>query len=328
MKVNYFGYCLSSDSQDIKVRYDLRDMLKAFCRYAGPDFKNRFIHNDEHLYLIHHVGDVFYFLTTRSTELVKRVNTASISVEEIESLLEQDEQLGFSSYLILKEDHFGFAATIFAPKIDTFASYINNLFEALGIFQWKFVPRALLYQATRAEALGFSHVGRTTIELSKENSFVQDMLATVMADTTDSVELEGVEIVLKPKLRRNIKPTVEKFLDKIPDDGVERMIIKAKEEAGSMMSDLYLVGQGAISDKIDKTNEIRIPSLLESKISENRILQEKLAEYRSNDTFEEITPDAVVRFVNADTWAHLLRDLLQDSGSDTGMVTQPPGAEE
>jgi len=328
MKVNYFGYCIRNHITGQKVLFDLRAFLKSYCRNADSEFKNIFSHSEEHVYLIHHLDDTFLFLITRSNELIKKVNTNNISVGEINSLLEQDEQLGFASYLHLKEDCFGFASTLLAPKVDVFTAYINDLFESIGVPDWGFLPQALLYQATKEEALSLPHVGRTTIELSKDNSFSQDILAFVSANTADIIELDGIDIIIKPKTRKNIKSAVSKFLLHIPDEGVERMIVKAKNEGASQMMDLYLVGRGAISDSVDKSKETRIPVLLEEKMKKNKFLQDKLTEYRADETFEKNSIDPIVRFSNASAWADLSSCLLSDGVDRPSMVNEPDSAKE
>ncbi|WP_444885782.1 hypothetical protein [Microbulbifer sp. PSTR4-B] len=312
MKVNYFGYCIKNNETGKKVLFDIRPFLKAYYKNANTSFKNSFRHHDEHIYLIHHIGDTFFFLATRSNELIKKVNTNNISVGEITSLLEQDEHIGFTSYLHIKEDHFGFASTYLAPKADIFIHYVNELLVALGITNWTFLPQALLYQATREEALSLQHIGRTTIELTRDNSFTQDLLALVSADTNDTTELEGIEIIIKPKSRKNIKPTVNKFLSSIPDSGIEKMIMKAKDETASNMRDLYLVGRGAICDKVDKSNEIKIPTLLETKMTGNEFLKTKLVEYRENGEFEENIPEIISSYTNPDTWATFLCNISEN----------------
>jgi hypothetical protein len=173
-------------------------------------------------YLLHHIGDTFLFLITRSNELIRRINTSDLSIGDIHSLLEQDEQLGFASYIMFKENYFSFGSTLLAPKIDIFCSYLNNLFSKIGIDEWMLLPQALLYQATKDEVLNLTYIGKTTIELSKQNSFFKDLLASVSVDTTDALDLEGIEIIIKPKTRKNIKPVVTKFLNTIPDEGIEK----------------------------------------------------------------------------------------------------------
>jgi hypothetical protein len=313
MKINYFGYCFKSPNNERKVLFDMRNFLSAYSRLDNAEFKNTFMHHDEHVYLLHHVSDTYLFIITRSHELIRRVNTENLSVGEIHSLLAENEQLGFASYVIIKESYFGFGSTLLAPKVDVFGMYLNNLLECLGIVEWRFVPQALLYQATKAEALEMSFIGKTTIELSKENSFVQDMLASISANTTDTIDLEGIEIIIKPKLRKNIKETVNKFLDHIPDNGVQKMIMKAKGEGLSQMTDLYLVGRGAISDSVDRSHESRIAMHMEDKLERNMFLTQKVTEYVSDEEFEEDPLNAIVRYYNDAAWADFISNIHQNN---------------
>ena len=323
MKVNYFGYYLKNTVSGKNILFDLKSFLKEFCKLDAPTFKNNFSHNDEKLYLLHNVTDTYLFLMTRSNELIKKVNTSDITVGEINNLLNQDEQLGFASYVLFKENVFGFGSTLLAPKVDIFARYINDLLEALGITEWVFVPQALLYQATKEEALKFDHIGRTTIELSKENSFIKDILTTVNAASKDTFDLDGIEIVIKPKPRKNIKDTVDKFLKSIPDDGVEKMVMKAKAEGASQMTDLYIVGRGAISDSVDKSKEPRIPNLLEEKFSKNNHLHIKIKEFAENEDFEKDAPNSILRFCNSSAWSDLVSNLQQSDGRKSSVVNEP-----
>ena len=140
MKVNYFGYYLKNTASGKSVIFDLRKFLKEYCKMDAPKFKNNFSHNEGKLYLLHVVSDTYLFLMTRSNELIRKVNTNDITVGEIKNLLEQDEQLGFASYILFKENVFGFGSTLLAPKIDVFTKYINELLEALGITAIKGTP--------------------------------------------------------------------------------------------------------------------------------------------------------------------------------------------
>lgn len=323
MKVNYFGYYLKNTNTGKSVLFDLRNLLKEYCKLNAAKFKNNFSHNDEKLYLLHSVSDAYLFLMTRSNELIRKVNTNDITVGEIKNLLDQNEQLGFASYILFKENAFGFGSTLLAPKVDVFSKYINDLLEALGITEWRFVSQALLYQATKEEALSFEHVGRTTIELSKENSFIKDILATVSADSTDTFDLDGIEIIIKPKKRKNIKETVDKFLKAIPDEGVEKMIMKARAEGASQMTDLYIVGRGAISDSVDKSKEPRIPNLLEEKYDKNKYLKVKIKEFIANENFENDTPDSVLRFNNTSAWSELVSTIQQTDDNIPRSINEP-----
>jgi hypothetical protein len=315
MRVNYFGYCLINHETGQKVLCDLSGFLKAYCLFKDNSFKNDFKHSDEQLYILHYFGDTFLFLITRSNELIKKINTHDLSIGDVHSLLEKDEELGFASYVMFKDNYFSFGSTLLAPKMDIFASYLNKLFKKIGISDWTFLPNALLYQATRDEALSLSYIGKTTIELSKENSFLQDFLASISVDTSDAIELEGIEIIIKPKLRKNIKPVVTKFLNSISDEGIEKMIMKAKDEGMSQMTDLYLVGKGAICDSVDKSKETHIPQLLELKASENKYLNQKLKEYCSDESFKKMSINALFQFSDVSIWSSILSNICQSSNA-------------
>ncbi len=309
MKVTYFGYYLLNADNEQKFLFDMRSFLKIFCKVDNPEFKNKFMKKDEHIYLVHLKGDIFLFLMTRNKELIKKINPADISISEF---LSQKEQVSFASYLLVKEDYFGIASTVLAPKVNVFAEYIDDLFKKIGIEIWRFKARAILHQATKDEAFIFnSIIGKTSIEISKENSFFQDLLNVISVNTEDCHDLKSIEITIKPKRGKNIKEVSGKLLDKISDEGVEKMILKCKDEVSSQLLDIYLVGKGAVSNHIDKSQEDEIPALLENKATGNQILIDKLKEYRSDESFKKDTPDDIVRFNDVATWSNLSLSVSQ-----------------
>jgi hypothetical protein len=101
------------------------------------------------------------------------------------------------------------------------------------------------------------------------------------------------------------------------------MIMKAKKEGMSQMTDLYLVGKGAICDNVDRSRETRIPQLLELKANKNKYLSQKLAEYRSDESFEKISLDAFVRFSDVSTWTSSFPSIQQASIVESELVDEP-----
>lgn len=320
MKVNYFGYYLQNLQTAKSVLIDLRPFLKAFTKLEAADFKNSFRHYDENLYLINVHSDTYLFLMTRNNELIRKIDTNDISVGDISSLLETDEHIGFASYIIIKEDFFGFGSTVLAPKADVFATYMNNLFESLGLIDWRFVPHALMVSKTKNEVLQLEHFGRTTIEVAKENSICEDILALFTANVDDTVELGSIEITFKPKPKQNIKAVISKVIDAVPDEGLNKMMIRAKGEGLSLMTDLYLVGSGAISDSLNRSQDSKIPHILETKITANNMLREKLMEYRSDEKFEKTTIDTVSRYFNDSSWTTFISNLQEVDGLESDSV--------
>lgn len=308
MKVNYFGYYFQNVETGDRNTFDMRLLLKNFCKEASSSFKNQFPYQDEKLFLLHQVGDVYLFLQTRSQEIIRKVDTNTVSVDEVTSMLNDDERLGFASYILVKEDYIGFGSTILAPRVDVFSHYMNHLLKVLGITRWIYLQKPILKQVSKEEALSMDFIGASTMVLDKNNGVVQDFLAVLGADGDSTVDLDGFEITLKPKPRQNIKPLFEKVIENLPSEGVRKMVIKAKQEAASQLMDLYLVGQSVVYDKIDKSKESTIPRQLEDKHSSNKYLKQCLVEFR-NDNFSQMVDNSVVRFNYVDSWANTIHHL-------------------
>ncbi|HEC73145.1 MAG TPA: hypothetical protein ENI26_02095 [Methylophaga aminisulfidivorans] len=304
MRVSYFAHCLRNIESGENVKFDLGSFASAFCKFENPIFKNTFTHNGENVYLLHNSGDVYLFIMTKSNEVIRKINTDNLSVSEINDLLAKDEQLGFASYILIKENHFGYSSTLMAPRIDCFNDFIEFLLSKIGVKDYQFRTQALLYQATKADVLSMNYLGRTTIDLAKHSNVVKNFLSELNVTDADILELDGIEIKIKPKQRKNIKPVVDKVIQNLPDDGVEKMIVKAKhQDAGEALKDLYLIGQGSISDSIDKSKEAKIPDHLESKRKQNKIVDERLAEYIEHEQLTEKNIEVVQRFSDAESWS-------------------------
>ncbi|MEZ8105657.1 hypothetical protein [Vibrio cortegadensis] len=309
MKVTYFGYYLTDIESENRERFDLRDLTEQFCQFTNSAFKNNFIVNDEHVYVLHVVQDVYMLVMTRDSELIRSVNTNDISVQEIADKLDENEHIGFASYFILKESHFGFASTLMAPKVDVLNQFYNNLLVSLGITNWKLKIHNLTHSATREEAVSMPILGKTVIELSKTNGLAADFLRTCGVSTEESIDLEGIEIILKPKLRKNIKPTVTKVLESVSGEGVEKLIVKAKNEMSGQLTDLYLLGNGAITDTISNITDSTIASAMEDKLLRNTLLAEKITEFTDYDNISQNSIDVIVRYHNASAWTALLSNI-------------------
>lgn len=313
MKITYFGYYLTDIESEHRELFDLRSLTQSFCRFGDSSFKNNFIINDEHVYVLHVEQDVYMLVMTRNSELIRSVNTSDISVEEIAAKLDDDEQIGFASYFILKDTHFGFASTLMAPKVDVLNQFFDHLLVSLGIPNWKFKVHNFSHTATREEAISMPILGKTVIELSKANSLASEFLRTCGVSTEESIDLEGIEIILKPKLRKNIKPTVAKVLNSINNEGLEKLIVKAKNEVSGQLTDLYLLGNGAITDVISNTTDSEVASSMEDKLSRNTFLSEKITEFTEYDNITQNPINVIIHYHDDSTWAALLSNLQTTS---------------
>ena len=296
MRLNYFGYYIMNTTTNQSHLFDLAPMVRTFCAVNSIPYKNRFMYKGEHLYLFPALQNIYLFVITRSNEIIKKINTNDLNVHDIYELLGQGDRLGFASYVYLRSNNVGFASTFFAPKINAFVYLIDSIFESLELRNIKFDIQALLYQASRAETLKMPFLGKTTIEIARDNNLAIDFLNFVNATPGDIRNLDSFEIIIKPKKRENIKPLIGKLVNRVSDDGLEKMIIKAKDSVQDHLTDLYLVGMGAIADKISTRNPQSIYQSIIDKTTANQILDEKIQEFITDERFAEVAPQILNSF--------------------------------
>ena len=311
MKINYFAYYLTKAGSNEKVLFDIRPFLKAFCRLDAPVFKTSFEYSGELLFLLPHVDDTFLFIITRNSEVIRKINTNDMKVEDIQQLLEEKEHIGFASYVLVKEDFIGFASTTFAPKFAMLNHFINELFEKLGIVGHKLVMIPLSSQSSKQEVINMPFIGTTRVALTKESGILDNIAGQIGVSTTNIKDLGSVEIIIRPAKGKNAKGPVTDVLNALPDKGVSKLIAKAKSDLMPYMTDLYLVGEGAISDSISKVKEDRIATHLTEKAKANQRLVAKLAEIKENEDFDEDSCDDILRYHNDDAWSEFVLRLQE-----------------
>lgn len=311
MRINYFGYFLREKSSGKRILFDIRPLLKVFCKIKNVKYKNSLKYNDENLYLNHSIDGLFVFLMTRSNEIIKKINSQNLSVDDLNNLFKQDEHLGFASYVMFKECYFSFGSTMLAPKFSILTQFINDILISLNIKDFSFEIEPLLHQATKQEILKMSFLGRTTIEISKPDKFWRDIAAQIGLSKDDMTDISSLEIVLKPKPRKNISSAVKHVLDKLGKEKhkPDKFIVKAKNELQPQLTELYLAGQGAIHDNIDHKQENKINKFFNEKINANHILKNKLVEFKENDNFKTVNINAVLQYSDMVAWPDKLSDL-------------------
>lgn len=312
MKLNYFGYCLTNIEDGRTVTVDLRPLLTAFAAHASVDIKNSFRRDGETLYLLHNVGDVFLFVITRSNEILRRVNRTDASVADINDLLQQNEHLGFASYILMNSDFFSFGSTLLAPKFNVFTHFVNDLLTLLGLHMWQFVPQAIVHTSTKESIVSMDFIGKTKIEVSRENNLFQDLIALATGDASTVNDVDSFEITIKPRSRHNIKETVAPLLSRIDTQGLDKVITSAKMDAHDRLTELYLNQSGAVTDLIDAKRWPEIPGKMTEKANNNTLLTQRLNEYRTNGQFSQESIERIDLFSLAESWANFVLPVQVD----------------
>jgi len=306
MKLGYHTYSIQQDSNEQHFLMDLRPLIKAFCTLDNPKFKNKFTYNDEHLYLLPIGLDLYLFLTTRSHEIIKRIKTTDLSLNEISNLLEKDESLGFASYVYFKKNYFGFASTMLAPKSKAFVEFINNIFDEIGINDYWFIANPIMHESSKNDVLNMPFIGRSVITVNSDNTTFQHLRNMVNGTTQEFSDIDSFDIVIKPRNKKNIKGAVSRFIKKVPDKGLDKMFLRAKEDIHGSLIDLYITGKGGVHDVIKTKDERLLHDEIARKIKENKVLSEKVKAHESDDKYTKKVLKPVVTYNDVAAWDSFL----------------------
>lgn len=302
MKLSYYGYSIKHRGSDTQHLFDIRPFLNAFCRLPSVGFKSRFTHRGEQVFLLRQSQNLYLFLMTRTNEIIKKINSTNLTVSEIYDVLQQDERLGFASYVFIKDSYLGFASTVMAPKFGSFGEFVDDVFNAVGLGGYEFVLHPLLQQSTRGEAMSMGIMGRTRVQVNKENSVFDDIRNSFGATPEDFVDVDSMEIIIKPRSRANISSAIAKVITNLPNEGVDRFVVRAKEEAGDQLLDVYLEGKGRVSDTIKRENEQSLHAQIRDKIERNELLAEKVDEHKDSLAFLMEEPEEFVALHDEGAW--------------------------
>jgi hypothetical protein len=303
MKLSYYGYVFTEIKTGNKSRMSLKDFNKAFCQYDNPLYKNQFTHNGENVFLLSGVGNLYLFIQTRSNEVIKKINSADTTIGEIYDLLKTGEMIGFASYVYMMDSYLGFASTTMAPRIASFATFINDVLQSIGINTHQFTLIPFLHQATKAEAMAMPFIGKSIIQINKSNTLFEHLGGLLGGTATEFEDVDSFEIIIKPKPRKNIEKAVKSMLSTVNDQGIDKMIIKAKDEDHAALIDLYLAGNGLLADNINTRDERVIAQIIKGKIGENEMLKQKVTEHEQDEAIPQVSIDAISKFSNVDTWS-------------------------
>lgn len=310
MKLNYFAYWVNTVKKEEQHLTSLAPFLRAFCSYDNPKFKLKFRYNDEHVFLIHIASKVFLFLMTRSNETIKRIQASDLTVGEIYERLQKGEMLGFASYLYLDDHYFGFASTTMAPKPLAFTHFVNDIFDSVGLgSRYSFACEPILTQTTKADALAMPFIGRSTIQVTKGSTLYEDFRNFIGSPIEDFRDIDSFEVIIKPRRKQDIGQAVKKLINTLPDAGLEKMVLRAREEVHGQMVDLYVAGMGGVSDIIDTKDERKVLAVIEQKVRDNAVLKAKVKEHVRNAKFKKTSLKGINTLSDHHTWTAAIRSV-------------------
>lgn len=311
MKLSYYGYSVLDVHKNEYHLQQMSEVVSAFCKYNNPAYKNNFVRGAEHLYLLNVVGNLYLFIQTKNEEIIKKVNSDDISAHEITDDLEDNESIGFASYVYFDKHFIGFASTVYAPRVTAFCDFMDFVIESiLGKNIYKFITHPFKSHAEKQEVLDKPFIGKSTMVISKNSSLFDDFLRLLNGNAQAFEKVNSFEIIIKPEYKANIADAVKPIISSTESDQFQSFIVMAKTEQHDALKDYYLEGEGLISDTIKrKSDETKLKEQISKKIEDNIGLAKKVAEHEADDEFTKLSIDGINRFVESNAWTNHFSSL-------------------
>ena len=304
MKVTYFSYQLTNGEQ--LHLHSIVPLLRKFIGNANNTMKASFTNasgDSVFLFPIRNSNNCYALMVTKDNEIIKKINADEITYEDIQDDLNDNEKIGFASYVLVDRDHYAIASTVQGPKNKTFTDFINQLLDMLHLnaeFQCSPFPSRI----TQEQATELEFVGRTTFEITPENgafSGLKNFLG--MGALPD--ELNAIQVIIKPVQGNSIQECLPTLNDKIGSEGVNKYLLRAKESLEESVSDFYITGNGFVSDQI-VNDEQTVPTQIADKKRHNELLNSKLQELRNDGRYSNAQIEAITAFNNDGAWADII----------------------
>lgn len=304
MKLSYFGYYLENLKKQELYHFNFQPVIHQFSLIKDREYKNSFRSaTDELTYLFPVRKNIYLYVMTKSHEIIKKIDTEKIDVDEIYSKLDANDKLGFASYVYFSDCYYGLASTIQGPRNRSFVDFINKVLTSLGHGDYVFKTKAFMHQSSRADALSLDFVGKSILQVGKGNALFQ-YLAEFAGLGSGDVDSFVVEI--KPRRNRSIKKEMLNLNAKINDEGLLKYIVRAKEDGQEGLEDFYIASQGGVADSINSRTDKDIYDEMIKKIDANRTLSDKITEFRNDEGYSKENIPSLTAFGKPDTWnSHL-----------------------
>ncbi|MCX8729626.1 hypothetical protein A9G09_11970 [Gilliamella sp. wkB292] len=264
MKISYYKVYEQKENsdEDKKEKIDIN-----FKDIVDNIIKNQHAYSSEFIAKI--LKDVYVFVKINSTDLIKKINTQDLSVTEIQSILDKDESIGFSSYFIIKNNIIGYGPTLLSAKINRFYSYINSSYMDASNGHIIFEP--ICKNVTAETAMKLEFIGKTTIKVEAKSSGV---LGFFGISGVNEELLDCLEITIKPKRGKNIKKLTQYLIENKMNE-IEKMKFMAKEEMADHAVELYL-DENILCDHVDHKVSSEIPFAMESRYQNSKKIIKEL----------------------------------------------------
>ena len=213
MRINYYLYNFQNVDTSQKLNFNISTVLENSTNKANQRYVDLITYNDEKLYLIKLKKDFYLFVQTKNKEIVKAVEDtgSGLSASDLAAKLAANENMGFASYIMIDQNNplLSFASRVLSPTINAFAFYVEQLLKAMKVRDLSFNLNPIKTKLSKADVVNLDFIGRTSFQVAYGPA-VQNILNAFNGNAKSIAleDIEGLEIVIKPKRRKSINNRV------------------------------------------------------------------------------------------------------------------------
>lgn len=312
MKINYYCHFIEHSDTEEQYLFDIKPFLKAFTNWeTSIEIAKRLTRDGEHLYLLPVEGkkNYYLFVETKENDAIQKIKTSVASIDSsqiIDELQKEDSTIGFASYIFFDQERniFAFSSRQNSPRAEAFRNFMNDLFGKLGFGRLDFKIFQLKENIPKTSVANFPFIGRTTITVNKDSDLFEHLAEYLMGKSADRNAIETFEVTIKPTSRQNINDSVIRSINKVKQQGLEGIRLKAKRTIDNKepLKEYFINDSGAIFDEIDSLDTSIIFEYMSGFVKTNTAISTKIQEHESKYEFSSEPLTQLIDYYKPNKW--------------------------
>lgn len=306
MRINYYMYNFHNVNTADVYDFNISKIIENSTNKIAYPYVTDITYNDEKLYLIKLKKDFYLFVQTKNQEIVKAVEEkrSVFSATDLTNKLAANESMGFASYIYMNDKFpiFAFGSRVLSPTPTAFVFYIEQLLKRMKIRDLSFKLIPVKTQISRAEAAKLDFIGRTSFQVAY-GPFVKNLLNAFNGESKviDFEDIAGLEVIIKPKRGKSINKTILKSIDRVPDNELEKVTLRARAHLEDQLTNFYYSKDGLLSEGCDAESYMSIAEHMQVSLDTNSVIQERIRDYRGLN-YEQLENHSLLEFDSLDHW--------------------------
>lgn len=310
MKINYYCYCIEDLDTREKYNFDIKPLIKTLTDWkTSIGISGRIVRGGESLFLIPVSRNYYLFVQTKTNEVIKKIEKKpdSINASEIVNMLSNNESLGFASYVLFDpiRNLFAFSSRMYSPKVTAFQHFFNDVFMSLGLGRLSFVVEPMKNSMSKNNAMTLPFIGKTRLMVNKDHQLFDHIANLLVGQASDRDVIAEMEVIIKPAPRKNVSQSMASVIHNTQQNGLEGIIIRAKENMEDQLKDIYISSSGAIFDEVDSIEEGIVYAVMANCLATNQLLAEKVSDHERTIGYTNKVLDSLLYYYDANNWPRI-----------------------